>query len=213
MGHNSFVYLDNGFGSQPERTSAVAAAYIQWKDLASSGFLVNEEKSHWSQCKLASGSVLWSTLFLWRFRLRLLNSAIQNKSSSYCKLTWIAGSIVSVVLAVWPISCLLTRQMHLAIESRSAWDHISLFPPALLEELKFWFCNIESFNGYSIRQPLDSSTVVFSNARDAAFGGFSASLVGTVASGTFTIEDLGQSSTFRELKATFESTSFLKRFH
>ena len=28
MGHYSFVYLDDGFGSQPERTSAVAAAFI-----------------------------------------------------------------------------------------------------------------------------------------------------------------------------------------
>ena len=47
MGHNSFVYLDDGFGSQPERTSAVAAAFIQRKKLDSSGLLVNEEKSHW----------------------------------------------------------------------------------------------------------------------------------------------------------------------
>ena len=47
MGHNSFVYLDDGFGSQPERTSAVAAAFIQRKELDSSGLLVNEEKSHW----------------------------------------------------------------------------------------------------------------------------------------------------------------------
>ena len=47
MGHNSFVYLDDGFCSQPERTSAVAAAFIQRKDLVSCGLLVNEEKSHW----------------------------------------------------------------------------------------------------------------------------------------------------------------------
>jgi len=47
MGHNSFVYLDDGFVSQPERTSAFAAASIQRKDLVSSGLLVNEEKSHW----------------------------------------------------------------------------------------------------------------------------------------------------------------------
>ena len=40
MGHNSFVYLDNRFGSQPERTSAVAVAFIQREDLDSSGFLV-----------------------------------------------------------------------------------------------------------------------------------------------------------------------------
>ena len=84
---------------------------------------------------------------------RLLNSAIQNKSSSYRELARIAGSIISVALAVGPISRLLTRQMYLAIESRSAWDHIFLFLLALLEELKFWFCNIESFNGHSIRPP------------------------------------------------------------
>ena len=51
--------------------------------------------------------------------------------------------------------------------------------------------------------PPDSSTVVFFDASDAAFGGFSASLDCTVASGMFTIDDLGQSSTFHELKAIF----------
>lgn len=133
-----------------------------------------------------------------------MDSAIHNESSSYRELARIAGSIVSVALAVGPISRLLTRQMYLAIESRSAWDHSFCFPSALLEELKFWFCNIESFNGFSIRPPPDSSTVfVFSDASDAAFGGFSASLDGTVASGLFTIDDLSQSSTFRELKAIF----------
>ena len=89
--------------------------------------------------------------------------------------------------------------MYLAIESRSAWDHIFRFPPALLQELKFRFCNIESFNGYPIRPPPDSSTVVFSDASDAVFGGFSASLD----SGMFTIDDLGKSFTFRELKAIY----------
>ena len=79
MGHNSFVYFDDDFGSQPERTSAVAAGFIQRKDLDSSGLLVN----------------------------------------------------------------------------------------------------------------------------DAAFGGFSASLYGTVTSGMFTADDLGHSSTFRELKAIY----------
>ena len=132
---------------------------------------------------------------------RLLNSAIQSKSSSYRELARTAGSIISVALAVGPISRLLTRQMYLAIESRSAWDHTFLFSPALLEELKFWICNTESLNGYSIQPPLDSSMVVFYDASDAAFGGFSASLDGTVASGMFTTDDLCQSSTFRQLKA------------
>ena len=162
MGHNSFVYLDDGFGSQPERMSAVAAAFIQRKDLASSGLLVNEEKSHWVPMQVGEWLGFVINTISMTFQIpekkvcklkRLLNSVIQNKSSSYRELARIAGSIISVALAVGPISRLLTRQMYLAIESRSAWDHSFLFPPALLEELKFWFCNIESFNAVSLFGP------------------------------------------------------------
>ena len=127
----------------------------------------------------------------------LLISAIRDKSSSYRELARIAGSLISVALAVGPLSRLFTRQMYLAIESRSAWDHTLHFSSALLEMLRFWYCNIDSFIGYSLRPPPDSSTVIFSS--DVGFGYFSASLDGVTFSGMFTAEDLGQSSTFREL--------------
>lgn len=130
----------------------------------------------------------------------LLSSAIRDKASSYRELARIAGSLISVALAVGP---LFTRQMYLAIESRSVLDHTLHFSSALLEKLRFWYCNIDSFNGYSLRPPPDSSTVIFSDASDVGFGGFSASLDGVTASGIFTAEDLGQSSTFRELKAIY----------
>ena len=154
----SLVYSQYSL-SQPERTSAVAAAFIQRKELDSSGLLVNEEKSHWVPMQVGEWLGFVINTISMTFQIpekkvcklkRLLNSA---NSSSYRKLARIAGSIISVALAVGPISRLLTRQMYLAIESRSACDHIFLFPSALLEELKFWFCNIKSFNGYSIRPP------------------------------------------------------------
>lgn len=44
MAHTTFIYLDDGFGSQRDRISACA---IQHKELQSSGLLCNEEKSHW----------------------------------------------------------------------------------------------------------------------------------------------------------------------
>ena len=44
----------------------------------------------------------------------LLSSAIRDKSSSYREIARIAGSLISVALAVGP---LFTRQMYLAIES------------------------------------------------------------------------------------------------
>ena len=61
----------------------------------------------------------------------LLSSAIRDKSSSYRELARIDGSLTSVALAVGPLSRLFTRQMYLAIESRSAWDHSLHFSSAL----------------------------------------------------------------------------------
>jgi len=73
----------------------------------------------------------------------LLDSAIQARYSSFRELVRIAGTIISVALAVGPISRLLTRQMYFTIETRSAWDSIIHFSSGLLLELKFWYCNID----------------------------------------------------------------------
>ena len=110
----------------------------------------------------------------------LLDSASQAGYSSFRELAIIAGTIISVPLAVGPFSRLLTRQMYFSIETRSAWVNTIHFSPSLLLELKVWYCNIDCFNGHSIRPPLRTHTFVFSDASAVAFGGFSASLVGTV---------------------------------
>ena len=57
MSHSSFVYLDDGFGSQPDQCSAAAAAVIQKRELNSSGFLLNEDNPIGIPCKLANGWV------------------------------------------------------------------------------------------------------------------------------------------------------------
>ena len=46
MSHNCFVYLDDGISGQRDYVSARAASLIQRWDLASSGFIPNESKSH-----------------------------------------------------------------------------------------------------------------------------------------------------------------------
>ena len=51
MGHNYFVYLDDG--SPPDRTSDVAAPFTQRKNLDSSGLLVNEGKLCWVPMQVA----------------------------------------------------------------------------------------------------------------------------------------------------------------
>ena len=109
----------------------------------------------------------------------------------------------SVSLADGPISRIFTKQMCLATESRSGWNHTFRYPAARLKELKFWYSNICSFNCYSFWLPPDTSTAIVSDASDVAFGGFSAPLDGITAAGMFSSDNLGQSSTFRELKAIY----------
>ena len=183
MGHNSFIYLEDGFASQPDKCLAAAASVIQRKELASCGLLCNEEKSNWSPAQIGEWLGLVINTISFKFQIpenkfnklkRLLDSVLLVGSSSYRELARIAGSIISVALAVGPISRLLTRQMYLAIETRSGWDHPLHFSPSLVEELRFWRCNVDSFNGYAIRPPVASSTIVFTDASDVSFIGFSA---------------------------------------
>lgn len=47
MSYNCFVYLDDEISGQRDYVSAQAASLIQHSDLASSGFIPNESKSHW----------------------------------------------------------------------------------------------------------------------------------------------------------------------
>ena len=46
MSHNCFVYLDDGISGSRDYISARAASNIQRSDLASAGFVTNEEKSN-----------------------------------------------------------------------------------------------------------------------------------------------------------------------
>ena len=108
MGHTSFIYLDDSFGSQPDKCSATAASLIQRKELSSSGLLCNEEKSHWTLMQIGE----WLDSISLSFRIPekkvsklkgLLDSAIQEGYSSFRELARIAGTIIPVALVVGPI--------------------------------------------------------------------------------------------------------------
>ena len=102
MRHSSFVYLDDGFGSQLDQCSATAAAVIQKRELNSSGFLVNEDKSHWVPVQIGEwlGFVINTIAMTFQIpeakvrKLKsLLSSALRDKFSSYRELARILGSL------------------------------------------------------------------------------------------------------------------------
>ena len=98
------------------------------------------------------------------YSAQYIDTASSDESSSHHKLATIAGFMISVSLAEGPILRIFTRKMCLTIESRPGWNHTFRYPAALLEELKFWYSNIHSFDGYSLRLPPVTSTVIFSSS-------------------------------------------------
>ena len=102
MGHNSFIYLDDGFASQPDKCSAAAASVIQRKELASSGLLCNEEKSNWSPAQIGKWLGLVINTISFKFQIpenkvnqlkRLIDSVLLVGSSTYRELARIAGPL------------------------------------------------------------------------------------------------------------------------
>ena len=61
----------------------------------------------------------------------LLECAISDGHLTVRELSRVAGSLMSVSLAVGSIARLITRHMYWAIESRSYWDDTLSFSPGL----------------------------------------------------------------------------------
>ena len=125
------------------------------------------------------------------------------RTATFRGLAQVADFINSLYLAVGPIAGLFTRQIHLIIKACSRWDCSFSISAPWLEELRFWFSNIEAFNGYRIQPKFFPSAVIFCDASDYAFGGFQIRLNDQPVSGMFTPSESRKNSTFREFKAIY----------
>ena len=210
MSHNCFVYLDDGISGSRDYISASAASNIQRSDLASEGFVTNEEKSNWEPVQIGEwlGFLINTIRLTFQIppkKLEKLRSSLEllvnDGHSTYRSLARLAGFITSLSLAVGPRARIFTRQMHYAIHARPSWDGTFVFNDPLMQELKFWLQKIRAFEGFPLKATFCADSVLFTDASEFAFGGYVATLDGVPASGVFPESDLHTSSTFRELKA------------
>ena len=210
MSHNCYVYLDDGISGSRDYISARAASNIQRSDLASAGFVTNEEKSNWEPVQIEEWlgfliNTIRRTFQIPPKKLEKLRSSLEllvnDGHSTYRSLACLAGFNISLSLAVGPIARIFTRQMHYCIHARPSWDATFVFSDPLMQELKFWLQNIRAFEGFPLKPTFCADSVLFTDASEFAFGGYLATLDGVTASGMFPESDLHTSSTFRELKA------------
>ena len=160
MGHNCFIYIDDGISGHRTKQLACIAGHRQKSDLTRAGFIFSE-KCNWEPHQIG----VWLGLIIdtIRFEFRIaqekfdklyakLDEIIESRFASFRFIAKLAGFLQSLHLAVGPVIRLFTRQMYFAIATRTYWDEKFLVSEPLQDELKFWRHNLYAFKGYNIRK-------------------------------------------------------------
>ena len=210
QGLRAIVYLDDGIIAVSGKQAAIETSARVRQDLANAGLVDNMAKSSW----LPSQKICWLGFNLDLevgqiavpqekvVALRsLLLSATSAKEIKAKALASIIGKIVSMSLGLGLVTRLMTRRLYSLLNSRHYWCESLIIPSDAREELKFWSNNLDNFNGQGIWHSPSAVRVVYSDASDIGYGGYSVEHGYHMAQGLWTQEEAARSSTWRELRA------------
>ena len=215
-GYKVVVYLDHGICSVHADQAVAASQFIQ-DSLAAAGFLAHPVKSHWEpsfqicwlgfDIDLSKSQIMVPDVKIKPLR-ELVSSAVTKVVLPARHIARVVGKIISLSIAVGPVSRLMTRSLYAVLNNRDFWsDFLSLTPDAL-SELSFWQSNLEEYNCQPLWREPGAVRVVYSDASDTGFGGYVVEHGHYVAHGQWDVTEAQQSSTWRELRAVrmvFES--------
>ena len=118
------------------------------------------------------------------------------------QLSHFTGLLTSMGLALGPVVRLWTHSLYRDILSSASWDSSFHMSDDAVCEVLFWRDNFND-SCYPIwSQSPEPEVLSFSDASESGWGGFTAQVGGKVAVGSWSWEEMGRSSTFRELWAT-----------
>ena len=119
------------------------------------------------------------------------------------KLASLAGSIISMGLALGPVVRMWTRAIYIVINSANSLNQKVDLSAEAAHEIKFWSECLDQYNGQPI-WPINPQIKItsYSDASDVAWGGYLVHIGNSVAKGNFAETEIGCSSTWRELKGT-----------
>jgi len=102
-------------------------------------------------------------------------------------------------LGLGPVCRLMTRSLYATLNGRQSWFQRLELTVEALEEMGFWLSNLEKFNGYNIWPKPSAVRVVYSDASDIGYDGYTVEHGTLVANGQRSEEEVAQSSTWQEL--------------
>ena len=125
----------------------------------------------------------------------------------------IIGTIVSMGLALGPVARMRTRMLCMDINKASFWDQKIKLSEGAKDELCFWNNCFHRFNGQPIWPASTKiSVLIYAGARQFGWGVYYANLRGVCAKGNFPGSEISESSTSRELLATYHVLRASKNF-
>jgi len=216
------LYLDDGIIDSDSLEICNINTKIALSDLERSGFLLNESKSNliptqtgeWLGTIFDTSSMSFSVPQRKIITLKdLLSQSLNNHFITPKLLSKIARQLSSMHLSLGPAVRLFTRGIYYFIEQRQSWYEKLLLDDNTKTELRFWYNNIDSKNGYHLKPQQTTSQILFTDASDKSYGGFVLQRLGKrICFGSFTSLESGTSSTARELLAIKYSLSSFCKF-
>ena len=206
------VYLDDGLGAAAGEAKAADVSKIVEMTLEQAGFISNREKSVWQPTQRLQwlGFVIDMSLGQIEVpqekiaRLLLVLEKVRHSAHvSARQLASVVGKIISMGLAVGPVSRFMTRSLYAVLESRIAWcEHLRL-PEDAYKELEFWSTNLAEYKAQPIWHSPSAVRVVYSDASATGYGGYIVEHGCYTAYGQWEAIEASQSSTWRELSAVW----------
>ena len=126
---------------------------------------------------------------------------MENQSIPARVLASVIGKIIAMSLALGPVTRLMTRSLYAVLNSRLSWWQQLTLSKEAMEELVFWKNHMHKLNGQNLWPSPSAVRVVYSDASNTGYGGYSVEHGGHIAWGQWSKEEAQQSSTWRELKA------------
>ena len=180
QGIRVIVYLDDGLMASENITSAQEASKVIRTDLGRAGWVENISKCKWEpaqQCAWLGFDIdlQRGTISVPQGKLESLQ--VQLKFTKDCKglhartLASLIGKIMSMSLAIGPVTRLMTRGMYSLLNQRVAWCDFLQVTAEARKEVEFWCTEITRVNGQNIWPSPSAVRVVYTDASDTGYAG------------------------------------------
>ena len=206
------MYIDDGIVVSKSKSQCYEHRDMVVSDLERAGFVFNVNKCCLEPCQTGKWLGFIVDLSEGKFHVpagkldklkALVGSILQLSRVPVCILASAAGQIISMSLAMGPITRLRTRALYAALNNRSSWADKCHLPAEAREELEFWKTNVQLLNGKPIWFSPGTTRIVYSDASSSGYGGYVVELGNEIVHGQWSVEEVKHSSTWRELKAVY----------